>query len=132
MVLKFWLLNVQDKLLGFFSQAQAHPLPLSSPSFHLYILSISINNGSDDDGDGDDTGNRRGTHFLEKKSFFSSRIEFFVCFFGSILYYVDLCMIEYEMNRKFDRFLGFRRGTVEKWELKYKPRNARINREVVN
>ena len=54
MVLKFWLLNVQDKLLGsfsqahpllnvqdkllgFFSQAQAqahpHPLPLSSPSF---------------------------------------------------------------------------------------------------
>ena len=91
MVLKFWLLNVQDKLLGFFSLAQAHPhpLPLSSPSFHLYILSISINNGSDGDGDGDDTGNRRGTHFLEKKLFFSSRIEFFVCFFGSVLYYVD-------------------------------------------
>ena len=92
-VLKFWLLNVPDKLLGFLLSSSPSPSQASRfSSSHTSSFSVffsQADNGSDGDGDGDGSGNRRGTHFLEKKLFFSSRIEFFVCFFGSVLYCVD-------------------------------------------
>ena len=69
--------------------------------------------------------------FLKKNHFFHHALSFLFVFLVLYCIMLIVCMIEYEMNRKFDRFLGFRRGTVEKWELKYKPRNASINRETL-
>ena len=55
--------------------------------------------------------------FLKKNHFFHHALSFLFVFL--ILYCIMLivCMIEYEMNRKFDRFLGFRRRTVGKWDV---------------
>ena len=101
MVLKIWLLNVQDSF-SVLSLKLTISLSFSfiSSHFKTHFLSISINNGSD----GDDTGNRRGTYFLEKKLFFSSRIEFFVCFSSSVLYYVDCVWLNMKWT---ENLIGF-------------------------
>ena len=99
--LKFFILNVPDNLLVFILSSSPSPSQASRfSSSHTSSFSVffsQAHNGSDGDGDGDGSGNRRGTHFLEKKLFFSSRIEFFVCFFGSVLYYVD-CVYDWIWN----------------------------------
>ena len=55
--------------------------------------------------------------FLKKNYFFHHALSFLFVFLVMYCIMLIVCMIEYEMNRKFDRFLGFRRRTVGKWEF---------------
>ena len=128
-VLKFWLLSVPDKLLGFLLSSSPSPSQASRfSSSHTSSFSVffsQAHNGSDGDGDGDGSGNRRGTHFLEKKIIFFITHWVFCLFFW---FCTVLCWFFVWLNMKWiENLIGF-------WvfeDERLKNRRSRLTRETI-
>ena len=115
-VLKFWLLNVPDKLLDFLLSSSPSPSQRfsSSQTSSFSVSSLKLTMAATAMATETAAATEEVRIFLKKNYFFHHALSFLFVFL--VLYCIVLifCMIEYEMNRKFDRFLGFRRWTVEK------------------
>ena len=115
-VLKFWLLNVPDKLLDFLLSSSPSPSQRfsSSQTSSFSVSSLKLTMAATAMATETAAATEEVCIFLKKNYFFHHALSFLFFFF--VLYCIVLifCMIEYEMNRKFDRFLGFRRRIAEK------------------